>query len=141
MTYQEFKINLWNQLDLDNRSITFHIVDSEFGLSIGSGIVESSDDLYDTDFTDTMLDNADAPNIDIYSVESWLLGNGEAEHADCIDCGNLQEAMMKCQSFFDRLIQDLADPLCTVGECTLENPFYEPDDDDDWDDNDADLDD
>ena len=134
MTYQEFKTNLWTELELDTRSIIFHILDSEFGLAIDGGMVESPDDLYDTDFADTMLDNADTPQIDIYSVESWMLGAGEAERAGYYDVKHLQEAAGKHSSFFDMLIQEMADPLCTVSECVLDNPYYEDEDDDDYDD-------
>lgn len=129
MTYQEFKTDLWNQLDLDNRAIIFHILDSEFGVTVGSGMVESPDDLHDTDFADTLLDNADAPYVDVYSVESWVVGTGEAEHADHYDIEHLQEALGKHVSFFDRFIQEMVDPLCEVQECTLANPYYEDEDD------------
>ena len=139
MTYQEFKANLWTLLGLDNRAITFHILDTEFGVSVGSGIVESSDDLYDTDATDMLMDNPDAPFIQVYSVESWMLGNGEADHADSADVELLQSAMEKFNGFFDLFIRELADPLCSLGEFEWENPHYEPDDDDDdWDDEDYD---
>ena len=134
MTYQEFKTKLWAELELDTRSIIFHILDSEFGLTVDGGMVESPDDLYDTDFADTMLDNADASHIDIYSVESWMLGAGEAECAGYYDVEHLQEALGKHSSFFDMLIQEMADPLCTVSECVLVNPYYEDEDDDDYDD-------
>lgn len=138
MTYQEFKQNLWTLLDLDNRAITFHILDTEFGVSVGSGIVESSDDLYDTDATDMLMDNTDASFIQVYSAESWMLGNGEADHADSADVELLQSAMEKFNGFFDLFIRELADPLCSLGEFEWKNPHYEPDDDDDWDDEDYD---
>lgn len=135
MTYQEFKQNLWTLLDLDNRSIIFHIIDSEFGFTVGSGMVESSDDLYDTGFANVLLDNADAPYINVYSVESWILGSGEADHASYSDVELLQTAMDNHNRFFDRLIQEEVDPLCSVEDCELENPYYEePDEDIDEDD-------
>lgn len=121
MTYQEFKTNLWTLLDLDNRSIIFTIVDSEFGVTVESGMVETSDDLYDTDIPDLLMDH-DGETAQVYSTESWLLGSGEADHASCSDVGHLQTAMDDYNRFFDRLIWEEADPLCSLGEFELETP-------------------
>ena len=129
-TYQEFKKNIWETLDLDNRSITFTIVDSEFGVTVESGMVETSDDLYDTDIPDLLMDH-DGETAQVYATESWLLGNGEAEHASYSDLGHLQTAMDDHNRFFDRLIREEADPLCSLGEFELENPYYEEPDDED----------
>lgn len=138
MTYQEFKTNLWTLLDLDNRSIIFHTIDFDrrFTTFIGSGMVESPDDLYDSDpFTDECLDLCDEPEIYVENVSSYLLGKGEADHADHSDVELLQSAMNQYGSFLDHLIQEEADLLCSLCDISAENPDYEePDEDIDEDD-------
>lgn len=141
MTYQDFNTYFWQLLNIDNRSITFHIVDSEYGITMDAGIVDTPDDLYDTDFIGFMMDDTDASTIEITSVESWILGNGESERVDDAALKLLQDALEKFPDHFDRFIREHADPVGIISDFTLDNLWYEPDDDDDWDDNDADLDD
>lgn len=139
MTYAEFRDDILHFLDLDNRSIIFHILDMDTGTFIGSGLIDSEDGLYDSDpFIEAELDYAET-EFAITNVSSYLLGSGEAEHADHADVEFLTERMRTYGRFFDRLIQEEADLLCSLDDFTLENSQYDPDDD--WDDNDADLDD
>lgn len=134
MTYEEFKTNLWTLLNLDNHAITFTIVDSEFGTTVESGIVECTGDLCDTDFTDLCMDY-DGETVQVYSVESWMVGDGEADHADLADLGLIQAAMDKMPQLFDEFIRDCADNLCSLGDFEFENPYYDDDNsNDDYDD-------
>ena len=132
MTYQEFKQNLWPLLNLDNRSIIFHII--EFNdVYVGSGMIQTTDDLYESDlFIEECIDLYYEPEIYVENVSSYILGKGESDHADDGDIVLLQKALQTYESFFDQLICEEADVLCSLSDLALENPHYEePEEEDD----------
>ena len=137
MTYEEFKKNLWNQLNLDNRSIIFHTLDLDrrYTTYIGSGLVESTDDLYESGpFLDECFELCDESEIYVENVTSYLLGNGEADHADHGDVKLLQHYVEQYGNYFDQLLNEEADVLCSLNDVSAENPEYEePDEDCDYD--------
>lgn len=138
MTYQEFKKNIWETLDLDNRSITFFLLEvNGEPLTIGSGIIDCSGDLWESDELYEIGEGASyEEKLEVYGVESWMLGNGESDHANALDLEILQDAYTEYPTLFDDLLKELGENLVSIGDFEIDNPAYdEPDDDDDdWDD-------
>lgn len=144
MTYQEFKQNIWKTLNLDNRSITFFLLEvNGDAVTFGSGIIDNSGDLWESDELYEIGEAASyKEKLEVYGVESWMLGDGEADHADDHDLEILRDAYTEYPTLFDDLLVELGENLVNIDYLEIDNPAYEEhdDDDDDWD-NDEDHDD
>lgn len=131
MTYEEFRKNLSILLSLDKRSIIFTILEMDEPI-IGSGMVETSDDLYDFDpFIDAELDRCDEETLYVENCTSYIVGNGEAEHAGYTDVDLLMKCMEKYEDFFDQFIRNECDELAHFSDVEVENADYEEPDDED----------
>ena len=117
---------LWNTLDPDHRTIIFRVLDMDcLSITIGRGMVETPDDLYDADeFIDAELDNPDKQEFFVYSCESYALGNGEAVDADEGDVVELSKLSLHTLEYILELYADL---LCSFRDVTMENVEYEED--------------
>lgn len=117
---------LWDMLNLNNRTIIFHVLDMGcLSITIGRGMVETPDDLYDADeFIDAELDNPDKQEFFVYSCGSYALGNGEAVDADEDDVVVLSNLSVHTLEYILELYADL---LCSFKDVAVENADYEED--------------
>lgn len=125
---EEVREHLWQELNLSSRSITFHLFEAEDDsrLYFGGGIVECSGDLYECSrFFDVGYERASDAEIEIEQVESYMIGDGEAEHADSDDAAILEGVAEDSPSAFDDFIRQYADPLATIKDFSVENPAYD----------------
>ena len=130
------KNKVWQELDLDNRSILFHIIDvGDSALHIGPGMVDTTNDLYDSDpFWDIEYERSDEPEIEVYSVDSYVLGDGECDHADYFDLDYLADLYQEATVFaFDDFLREYAELLCSYKDATVANSCYEEPEEDDAD--------
>ena len=120
------RLELWDMLDLDHRCIIFHVLDMDcLSITVGRGMVETPDDLYDVDeFIEAELDNPDELEFYVYSCESYALGNGEAEDADDDDVVSLSSLSIQSLEYILNLYADL---LCSFRDARVENAEYEED--------------
>ena len=125
---EEVREHLWEELRLSGRSITFHLfeISDESHLYVGGGIVESSDDMYDCDrYFDVGYERAEDAEIGIEYVESYLIGDGEAENGDSDDAQVLENVSEDSPSAFDEFIRAYADHLASIKDFRVENPAYD----------------
>ena len=122
----ELKEHLWEKLNLANRAITFHVVNfSDGDQIIGSGIMASIEDDFDSEaIADYGCDNDGCPEIEIDSIESWMLGNGESDHADHEDVILLERAMCNKPDLLDEVLRQEADSVASIGACTIDNYWF-----------------
>ena len=131
-TVDELRSHLWTTLGLDHRSITFHTIDAcDDHLYIRPGIMTTQDDFTDSDGlydigTAFYLD----PTVYIPGVTSYMIGSGESDHASYDDCEALEDIAETEPSLFDDFLGSDADMLCSLGDFIIENPAYDPDEDD-----------
>ena len=115
---------LWEMLGLENRAIVFSMVDTdELGTIFGGGIItdeENSEALFESG----EFGIADNPTIHIRGIESWMIGNGESDSADCDDISVLDDAAIFFNPYFDDFLRKYADSVSSVGEMTVVNPLY-----------------
>ena len=119
---------LWQELNLSARSITFHMfeISDESHWYFGGGIVDCSGDLYECDrFFDVGYERTGDADIGIDQVESYLIGDGEAENGDSDDAAVLEDVAEDSPSAFDEFIRRYADPLATIRDFSVENPAYD----------------
>lgn len=135
MTIEELKDRIWEDLGLDDRSIIFCHFDTDYGDSIGCGLVETADDLYDDDEWYEFCYNEvpNTPSVAVGECITYLLGNGEVDHASSGDCEYLVDAMRIFKRTFWEMLDEYADILSIVLEKEAPNPAYDvlEDEDDD----------
>ena len=90
---------LWRWLDLENRSIVFHLIDAgDDEPHVGSGIIGYSDDLSESDaFYDIGYDRSDEKEIEVFDVESYNIGDGDLlkdEDFDAVIATNLRSVFL-----------------------------------------------
>lgn len=125
MTLSEFKADVWETLGLNNRSISFFHVQLDDRDMMGSGIVDCSGDLYDDmDFYELCGDLDDEPYVYVQSCVSYILGDGEVDHADYDDITLLLELQMSEPELFAQLLEEYAEVPCDVYDFEIENPAY-----------------
>lgn len=135
LSVEELKARIWEELDLDNRSIIFCHFDTDCGDDIGSVLVETEDDLYDDDrwyhFCYTKVPNI--PSIAVDECVTYMLGSGEVDRASWDDCEYLVDAMRIFKRTFWDMLDEYADILSIVLEKEAPNPAYDvlEDEDDD----------
>ena len=130
---KEVRDYLWDALELSGRAITFWLAD--FGIApdaVGPGMIESIDDLYETDYVYDLGDeNPEMEHFDVYSVGSYMIGDGEVDRADHGDVDVLREVNRQSPNAFDAFLREYADSLVTLGEGKVDNPYYDPEAEDD----------
>ena len=128
-TTKEAADYIWRELGLDNRSISFFYWEPFGDPRLGSGIISTAEELEDSsEFCEAGEEYAGESEIDVFSVESYVCGTGETDHADVDDIRLLEEVMRGDNYHFNGFLADIADCCCSFGGFTLENPMYEPDD-------------
>lgn len=127
MSVEELKTHIWEDLGLDDRSIIFCHFDTDYGDAIGSGLVETEDDLYDNDewyhFCYTKVPNI--PSIAVDECMTYMLGSGEVDRASWDDCEYLVDAMRIFKRTFWDMLDEYADILSIVLEKEVPNPAYD----------------
>ena len=128
----EVKAYLWDKLNLGNHAITFHVVDAgDDILYFRPGIVMTKDDFEDSDaMTDIGTVHDDEAWLEITSVESYMIGDGESDHADYSDIEVLEEVNEDSPEAMEAFLQECADVLATLSDFMVENP--EHDEEADW---------
>lgn len=121
---------LWEKFNLSEHSITFHIVDvGDDTLYYRPGIITTQDDFESSEiWYDLATVYGDEPRVTIYSVTSWMIGEGEADYADWDDCEVLEEMDKYNHDAMELFLDEYADGMGTIGDFTLDNPEYEADD-------------
>jgi hypothetical protein len=120
-TIKDLKDYLWHELELDTRSITFHVVNDEY---FGSGIVEYEEDLLDSDAFAAIRPH-DWRCVTADTVESFMLGDGESDHADYADIDLLDELHREYPELLQGLLDDCADCLASMTDVAVFNPDRE----------------
>ena len=124
----EVKAHLWEALDLNEKSITFHVFEiaDESHLYVSGGIVDCSGDLYESDrFYDVGYEYAGDEEIKVDYVESYMIGSGETEHADSDEAAMLEEIAQDSPGAFDSFIREYADYLVDIKDFKVDNPAYD----------------
>lgn len=123
------KERVWNDLELNNRSVIFNVSDST-ETYIGSGIIEDAGDLALQDWVyDVGYEISEEEYIEVYDCSSYMIGNGEVEHAGSDDVAYLQLLLDENPQAFDELVADEADCLLCLKELYVDNPYYEEEED------------
>ncbi len=129
MTKEEAKQELFKRLDLDG-SIIFHVYELNGKYLVGSGIIGEDDDLYNSDrLYDYGYDYYYEESFDVGIVNTYMIGEGEADHACASDCAVIED-MLNSKSYGDALWEYLVEDADFINACmcgTVNNPCYEPD--------------
>lgn len=135
LTKEEAKKELFDALNIDH-PIIFHVYETDItdGYVVGSGIIGTPDDLYDTDrFYDIGYDNHDVEEIHVDSVTTYMIGDGgDSEHADSSDCAVIEDMLnnRRTAGGLMEFLEHDADVISDCGAGYVDNPCYEPEDDD-----------
>ena len=134
-TAEEVRSFLRDKLNLNDHAITFHVVDAgDDILYFRPGIIMCRDDFEDSDaLSDIGTAHYDEREIEIYSVESYMIGEGESDHADYSDIEALEEVNEESPEAMGEFLRDVADVLATISDFKIENPEYEGGEEDDED--------
>ena len=130
----DMKDFLWSWLDLDKRSIIFHLIDvGDDKPHVGAGIVGCSDDLYDGDaFFDIGYERSDEKEIEVLSVDTYAIGDGEIENAGIGDREVIEEVITEHEITFDAFIAEYAEFIDSINpKCPVTNPAYDGDEEGD----------
>ena len=130
----EVKAHLWEALHLVDHSITFHVIDvGDDIMYFRPGIIDCSGDLWESDgWFDIGTAHYDESKILVFAVESYMIGEGESDHADWSDIELLEQINEESHDAMDAFLREYAESLCQFGDFELENPAYEePDEEDD----------
>lgn len=125
---------LWRWLKLDGHTIIFHMIDvGDEEPHICGGIITGEDDLNDSDaYYDIGYDRCDEKEIEVFEVESLMIGDGEAWDADSGDCEILSQMMREHPIAFDDFIGEFSEALAIIKpNRPLPNPAYDGDEDGD----------
>ena len=119
-------------LDLDQHTIVFHIVDMGDDSPLAAGSVMDRDDLLDRSdaFLDLASDYDSAPALDIDSVVTYMLGQGEADAATEAEIDTLVRFRDSAPAVFDDMLRQYADTLASLDCVTVPNPYYQDDEED-----------
>lgn len=126
-TGEELYAHMKETFDLTRQSIIFGVLDVGDGEQhVLPGLFDCSGDLWeDSKFYDIALSYCNDPEIHIISLETYMIGEGEAEHACEYDTDCLEEIAKESPKAWDELLGDIADCLCVLDDFSIENPAYE----------------
>ena len=131
MTKEEAKNVLFQRLELEG-SIVFHVYEVGGKWLVGSGIIGNEDDLYNSDrFYDYGYDYYWCKNFDIGVVNTYMIGDGESEHAYASDCAIIED-MLNSPEYGDTLWEYLEEDADFINACvcgSVPNPCYMDDED------------
>ena len=125
---EEVREHLWWMFNLKEKSITFHVIDlaDDGKRYVGGGIVDCSGDLYEGDrFFDIGYDREEDAEIEVDSVESFMIGEGEVDHAGIEDAEILEDIINDSPSAFSDFLDKYADCLVSITDFTVENPAHD----------------
>lgn len=133
MTTEEIKEQLWKELDLDNRSIIFNLFDIGDGTYyVGGSIIGCADDLYEESrFFDIGYDSWYEAGFDVALAETYMIGNGESEHADSGECAFIENLLNRNKKAFMTYLESEADCINAIDDVYVDNPCYEEEDEED----------
>ena len=127
LSVEELKARIWEDLWLDERSLIFCHFDTDYGNAIGSGLVETEDDLYENDewwgFCYDEVPNI--PSVAVNECVTYMLGNGEADRASEYDLNYLIDTIHIYGQTFWNMLDEYADILSIVVEKEAPNPAYD----------------
>jgi len=117
-------------LDLDRHTIVFHVVDMGDDSPLAAGSVYDADDLADRSdaFLDLASEYDSTPALDIDSVVTYMLGQGEADAATEAEIDALARFRDSAPAVFDAMLCQYADILASVDNVAVLNPYYYHDD-------------
>lgn len=132
-TAEEIRDYLWPTLHLDTRSIVFHMIDIGDGrLYFRPDMITTPNDFYDSDGLYDLGEACyDERELNVFSVESYMIGNGESDRADYADIEVLEDIADESPRAMVDFLNDIADCLVVLNDVKVENPAYDPDYDDD----------
>lgn len=127
MTVEELKARIWEDLGLNDRSVIFCHFATEYGDGIGGGLIESTDDLFDCDewYEFSYNEVPNVPSISVNECVSYLIGNGEVDHAYGGDVDCLDSLMHGNRRTFFELLDKYANVLVTIQDEEAPNPAYD----------------
>ena len=136
---EAMKNQLWETLGLDNKSIIFNVSDTAgFGDHVGSGIIECEGDLEEEDWVyDLGMECPEEEYFYVFLVESFMIGNGESDHAGLDDVELIQEILDEDPYVFWRMCEEYADCLSSIDHMIVMNPYYEEESEEDEDEDQA----
>lgn len=133
MTKEEAKNVLFQRLELEG-SIIFHVYEAGGKWLVGSEIIGNEDDLYESDrFYDYGYDNYWFKDFDIGIVNTYMIGDGESDHACASDCAIIED-MLNSPEYGDALWEYLEEDADFINACvcgSVPNPCYVDDEDED----------
>ena len=131
-TTKEIQEYLYDELGLKNHSIIFHILDDGL-LYFGSGMVESSDDLHDSDAFEDLCYSSDdkGETVTVFEATTWMIGDGESESAWPSELEVLENLRRDNRRLFFEYLDEYADCLANLYDLEAENPYYNPEQDED----------
>lgn len=127
LSVENLKARIWKELGLNDRSIIFCHFDTEYGDGIGGDLIESTDDLFDCDEWYEFCYN-EVPNVPSVSMDectTYLIGNGEVDHASGGDIDCLNAIISGNHRTFFELLDEHADVLATIQDEEVSNPAYD----------------
>lgn len=120
---------LTRSLDLDRHTVTFHI--AEPGPEFGSGMIDSWENIDMSEAFSLICEKQyDSYNIVVESVITYQIGSGESDSATWKELKAIEAAYLAAPEAFDAYIAEDAEVLFTLLDKEVENPAYEPDEDD-----------
>lgn len=127
MTREALKKTIWEDLDLETRSLIFCCFDTEYGTGIGNSLIETTDDLFDDyGWYDFCVDNLpNTPSVTMTECVTYMLGDGEADHASGDDIDYLADIMRDHPRMFSALLDECADVLSIIRNAEAPNPAYD----------------
>lgn len=127
LSVENLKARIWEDLGLNDRSIVFCHFATEYGDGIGGDLIESTDDLFDCDEWYEFCYNEvpNVPSVYVSDCISYLLGDGEADHASGGDIDCLNAMMHGNRRTFFELLDEHADVLGTIQDEEVSNPAYD----------------
>ena len=129
MTKEEAKNVLFQRLELEG-TIIFHVYECNGEYLVGSEIIGSDDDMYGSDrFFDYGYDHCYEESFDVGIVNTYMIGDGEADHASSGDCAIIED-MLNSKEYGDALWEYLEEDADFINGCMcgeVNNPCYEPD--------------
>lgn len=118
MTKEEAKQALFDQLELDG-SIIFHVFEVDGHYIVGSGIIADEGDLNMSDrFYDFCDDNYLDRTIDVGIVNTYMIGEGEAENAWAADCAIIED-MLNSREYANDLWEYLEEDADFINRCYI----------------------
>ena len=126
-TMEEAKNKLLSQLDLEGRSILFHIYEINGEMLVGSGIIGDHMDLEESNrFYDYAYEHDLTPDFCADDVTTYCLGDGESEDADCDECAIIENLLCDpfCRQALLEYFETEVECVNSIPHLEVNNPHY-----------------